>query len=246
MLSLSDMQVERAPTQEAARRICARVFAQLRPRTHVPPIDVEFCRFANPNSYVHLKQGRLQLRLTDMLEGGPAPILEALLFILLGKLFRKPIPSLYARRYRAYFNRREVRRDVDLLRQLRGRKFVSDPRGAHYDLEVVFEDLNVRFFHGLMARPRLGWSRGRSRTMLGHYDPAHNAIIISKLLDQPGVPKLVVEYVVFHEMLHLRFPARQHGSWRRVHTHEMRQAERAFPQLKDAKLLLKRLCSQPL
>jgi len=237
------MQVERSPAQEAARRICASVFARLQPRTPVPPIEVEFCRFANPDSYIHQTQGGLRLRLTDMLEGGPAPILEALLFILLGKLFRKPVPQLYARRYRAYFNRREVRRSVNLLRQLRGRKFVSDPRGVHYSLEVVFEELNARFFNGLLGRPRLGWSRGRSRTTLGHYDPSHNAIIISKLLDSPGVPRLALEYVLFHEMLHLRFPARQQGAWRRVHTHELHQAEHAFPALKEAKRLLKKLSS---
>jgi hypothetical protein len=241
MLSPRNMQVERAPSQEAACRICARVFAQLRPRTPVPPIEVEFCRFANPDSYIHLNDGRLRLRLTDMLEGGPAPILEALLFILLGKLFRKPIPGIYARRYRAYFNRREVRRSVNLLRQMRGRKFASQPQGTHYDLEAIFEDLNVRFFHGLLARPRLGWSRRRSRTTLGHYDPSHNAIIISKLLDSPSVARLALEYVLFHEMLHLCFPARQHGPWRRVHTRELQQAERSFPQLKEAKELLRKL-----
>lgn len=235
------MQVERVPAQEAACRICARVFTQLRPRTPVPPIEVEFCRFANPDSYVHLSDGRLHLRLTDMLEGGPAPILEALLFILLGKLFRKPVPGLYARRYRAYFNRREMRRSVSLLRQIRGRKFVSEPRGTYHDLETIFEELNARFFHGLLARPRLGWSRRRSRTTLGHYDPSHNAIIISRLLDSPSSPRLALEYVLFHEMLHLRFPARQEGSWRRVHTRELHQAERAFPHLKEAKDLLKKL-----
>jgi len=240
------MQVERSPAQEAARRICATVFARLRPRTPLPSIEVEFCRFANPDSYIHHSPGCLRLRLTDMLEGGPAPILEALLFILLGKLFRKPVPDLYARRYRAYFNRREVRRSVNLLRQLRGRKFVSDPLGAHYDLEAVFEELNARFFNGLLGRPRLGWSRSRSRTTLGHYDPSHNSIIISKLLDSPSVPRLTLEYVLFHEMLHLRFPARQHGPWRRVHTRELRQAERAFPHLKEAKNLLKGLCSPAL
>lgn len=235
------MPAERAPTHEAARRLCAGVFAQLRPRTPVPVIEVEFCRFANPDSYVHLRDGRLRLRITDVLEGGPAPILEALFHILLGKLFRRPVPALYARRYRAYFNRREVRRSVNLIRQARGRKFLSSPRGAHYDLEMIFEELNARFFNGLLARPQLGWSARPARTSLGHYDPAHNAIILSRLLDRPAVPRLAVEYVLFHEMLHLRFPATQHGAYRRVHTRELRAAERAFPNLKEAKALLRTL-----
>ena len=43
--------------------------------------------------------------------------------------------------------------------------------------------------------------------MLGHYDPPHNAIVISRILDRPGTPRLAVEYVMYHEMLHLNHPA---------------------------------------
>jgi len=50
-----------------------------------------------------------------------------------------------------------------------------------------------------MARPLLGWSRQPSRVTLGHYDPSHNAIILSRLLDREEVPVLAVEYVLFHE-----------------------------------------------
>lgn len=235
------MQVEHTPARQAARQICAQVVAQLRPRSAVPPIEVEFCRFANPDSYARMADGRLHLRISDLLEGAPAPILEALLFVLLGKLLRKPVPGIYARRYRAYLNRREVRRSMHLLRQLRGRKFVSEPQGAHYDLEEVFEELNRRFFNGLLARPRLGWSRRPSRTTLGHYDPSHNTVIISRLLDSPSVPRLALDYVVFHEMLHLRFPVCHRGAQRRVHTREFRQAERSFPSLQEARQLLKKL-----
>jgi len=41
--------------------------------------------------------------------------------------------------------------------------------------------LNGEFFDGLLGRPLLGWSRTASRGMLGHFDPSHNAIIISRI-----------------------------------------------------------------
>jgi predicted SprT family Zn-dependent metalloprotease len=219
----------------------ARVFAELRPRTAAPEIHIEFCPFANANSFVHLENGRLRVRITDILQGAPAPIMEALAQILLRKLFRRPTPAIYNHRYRLYLNRRDVRRSMDLLRQIRGRKFISGPQGAHYNLDQVFEDMNARYFHGLMARPPLGWSRRPSRTTLGHYDPSHNAIIISRLLDRPEVPRLALEYVVFHEMLHLRFPVEHKGAHRRFHTREFRAAEKEFAGLKVAKELLRRL-----
>jgi predicted metal-dependent hydrolase len=77
--------------------------------------------------------------------------------------------------------------------------------------------------------------------MLGHFDPAHNAIIISRILDRPETPRLALEYVMFHEMLHLRYPVDHNGSRRRVHTREFRLAEKEYPRLKEAKEALRKL-----
>lgn len=228
---------------ETPEEIVMRVFRELKPRTPVPPICLKFCKFANANSSVRWDRSGLQFRITDVLEGAPAPILESLANILLCKLLRRPSPRTHAERYRRYLNRKEMRRSLQLLKQTRGRKFVSGPQGDAYDLQQVFEHLNHAHFHGLMAQPLLGWSRRPSRVMLGHYDPSHNAIILSRLLDQPEVPRLALEYVLFHEMLHLQFPVEHRGARRCVHTREFKEAEKQFPQLKEAKQLLKVLCS---
>jgi hypothetical protein len=235
------MPVESALFFETPEQIYARVFSALKPRTSPPKFAVEFCRFANPDCLARMSDGCIRVRISDLLEGAPSPVHEALAFILLGKLLRRPVPPAYARRYRLYLNRRDIRRSVDLLRQIRGRKFISGPQGARFNLETLFEELNFQHFHGLMARPLLGWSRRPSRTTLGHYDPSHNAIVISKLLDSPLASPLALEYVLYHEMLHLRYPVQAHGARRSIHTREFREAERIFPRLKEAKELLKRL-----
>jgi len=225
---------------ESPEGIYARVFRELKPRTRRPEISVAFCRFANADSFIRMESGAIHVRISDLLEGAPAPVFEALAHILLGKLFRRPAARIYSHRYRLYLNRRDVRRQAHLVRQIRGRKFVSGPQGSHYNLEAVFEALNAEHFHGLMARPQLGWSRGASRNMLGHFDPSHNAIIISRILDSPAVPGFVLEYVMFHEMLHLRYPVEHNGAQRRVHTREFHLAEKQFKRLKEAKEVLKK------
>ena len=227
---------------ETPEQIFARIFSELKPRTEPPAIQVEFRKFANANSFVHWDESGLKVRITDVLEGAPSEILEALAYLLLSKLLRRPAPKSHAERYRRYLNRKEMRRSLELVKQARGRKFVSGPKGTCYDLEAIFEELNFRYFHGLMARPLLGWSRKPSRVMLGHYDPSHNAIIISRLLDSAGIPKLAVEYVLFHEMLHLRFPVDHRGARRCVHTPDFKNAEREFAHFKQAKDLLKKIC----
>lgn len=226
---------------ETPEEIYRRVFGELKPRTPPPEVRVEFRRFANANSFARLEEGRLHVRMSDVLEGAPAPILEALAYILLCRMYRKPVPEAFNQRYRRYLNRKDIARSLHLIRQERGRKFVSGPQGESFNLEAIFQELNGRHFHGLLAQPALGWSRQASRTTLGHFDPSHNAIILSKLLDRPGVPRLAVEYVMFHEMLHLRHPVEHKGPRRLVHTRDFRAAERAFPRLREAKELLKRL-----
>jgi len=219
----------------------SRIFRELRPRTPLPAIRVQFRRYASANAQVRLENGTLLVRIADTLEGAPESVHEALAEILLAKLLRKPVPAHSNDRYRRYLNRRDIRDSLDLVRQIRGRKRMEHPTGAHYNLEEMFEELNHRYFWGLMARPQLGWSPYASRTMLGHYDPSHNAIVLSRVLDRAITPRLAVEYVMFHEMLHLRYPAEHGGARRCVHTKAFKEAEKQFERLAEAKTLLKRL-----
>ena len=226
---------------ETPEQIFLRVFSEMKPRTEAPRIAVEFRPFANANSSIRMEDGRLRVRIADVLEGASSSVLEALAWILLSKLYRRPIPKTHTDRYRRYLNRKEMRRTLQLLRQSRGRKLAGPPAGRHFDLEAVFEELNAAYFHGLMARPLLGWTRRPSRTTLGHYDPSHNTIVINSILDNPAVPRMALEYVLFHEMLHLRYPVDHRGSRRCVHTAEFKQAEKQFSRWKEARDLLKRL-----
>jgi predicted metal-dependent hydrolase len=87
----------------------------------------------------------------------------------------------------------------------------------------------------------MSWSPSKTRRILGHYDPAHNAIVISRIFDQMSVPRYAVEYIVYHEMLHLKHPVRLRGSRRCVHSSEFQAEEKLFPQLERANAFLKQL-----
>lgn len=226
---------------ETPEEIYARVYRLLRAAGPLPRFRIRFYPFANADSKIWMSDGEVMVKITDLLQSAPAPIGEALAFILLGKLLRKPVSPEYGRRYRLYLNRKDIRQKRHLLRQVRGRKFLSGPQGEYFDLSELFDRLNAAHFDGLMGKPQLGWSRGRSRTLLGHFDPSHNAIIISRIFDQPHVPPLALEFVLFHEMLHLRFPVDHSRSRRCVHTQDFKQAERKFPRLKEAQAALRQL-----
>jgi hypothetical protein len=226
---------------ELPEEIFRRVYREIRPRGSQPRFEVAYREFANANSRIRFGDGVVSAEITDVLSGAPAPVTEALAHILLGKLFRSPAARQYVHRYRLYMNRKDVRRQIGEVSQERGRKVHKGPRGLVHNLEEVFEELNVKHFGGMMARPALGWSYVRSRTRLGHFDPSHNTIVISRIFDDPRVPRLALEYVMFHEMLHLHYPVDHRGARRCVHTPEFKAHEKLFPQFKEAKALLKRL-----
>lgn len=202
---------------------------------------MEFYPFTNVNSNIRLREGKLYVRLSDLLEGAPDTVLQAIAHILLAKMYRKPIERKHSVHYRRYLSSHAITEKAHLLRQTRGRKFIESAQGRFYDLESIFEDLNTQFFYGLLARPQLTWSRGHARHRLGHYDPAHNAIVVSRVFDDPRVPRHVVEYILYHEMLHLKHAVKVRGSRRCVHTPEFLAEEKLFPSLTKAREFLKRL-----
>lgn len=222
-------------------QIFQETYHELRPRAPSPELSIEFFAFANINNTVRLREGKLLVRLSDLLEGAPEAVLRAIAHILLAKMYRKPIEREYSTRYRRYVATHDIRTKAHLVRQMRGRKRIETAQGRTYNLEAIFEDLNLRFFYGLLARPQMTWSRDFARNSLGHYDPAHNAIVVSRVFDHPRVPRYAVEYIVYHEMLHLKHPVKLRGSRRCVHSAEFQAEEKLFPKLEEAKRFLKEI-----
>ncbi len=216
-------------------------YRALRPRAPMPGFDIRFYRFTSLNTTIRLREGRIKVHLSDILEGAPESVLRAISHILIAKLYRKPIDATHANRYRRFASSEAVVRQSERIRQTRGRKRISTARGAHYDLEEIFDSLNLRFFHGLMGRPQLTWSEHSARRVLGHYDAAHNTIMVSRVFDRRNTPRYAVEYLMYHEMLHLRHPVKAKNGRRCVHSREFQAEENLFPELDQAKKYLKTL-----
>jgi len=227
--------------REGLLELFQETYRELRPGYAPPELKIDFYAFANVNNTIRLRNGRLLVRLSDLLEGAPEAVLRAIAHILLAKMYRRPIDPAQSARYRKYVGSHDIVRKAHLVRQIRGRKLLRSARGHFYDLDAIFEELNTRFFHGLMARPRMSWSQTKTRRILGHYDPAHNAIVISRIFDHPAIPRYVLEYIVYHEILHLKHPVRLRGSRRCVHSAEFNAEEKLFPHATEANTFLKRL-----
>ena len=225
---------------ETIEEIYERVFRDLRPSLATPGITVRFHRFTNLTSNIRLIQGQLLVKISDLLEGAPSPVQESLAYILLSKLFRQQPPKRMIEMYRLYLARQDVRGKLHTVRQERGRKLLADAAGHNFDLDTMFADINTKYFEGRLIKPKLGWSLQQSRTILGHYDASHHAIAISRRLDRADIPSFVVEYVLYHEMLHIKHPIEHKGPARRIHTRAFKQEEKLFQQYIEAKAFLKK------
>ena len=222
-------------------QIFQKSYRELRPRAPLPELKVEFYPYAGVNHTIRIRDGRLLVRLSDLIEGAPENVLAALAHILLSKIYRKPIEAGHSSRYRRFVGGKDFAAKAQMIRQSRGRKRIGAPQGHVYDLEAIFEDLNTRYFHGLLGRPRLTWSHNIARRRLGHFDPAHNTIVVSRVFDDARMPKFAIEYLLYHEMLHLKHPVRLRGSRRCVHSADFVEEEKRFPQFEDAKRILRAL-----
>lgn len=216
-------------------------YRALRPRAPMPPIVVRFRRFTSLNTTIRLREGRILVSLSDLLEGAPESVIRAIAHILLAKLYRKPIDPMQNVRYKRFASSAAVIRQTELIRNARGSKRWSGPEGRYYNLEEVFDALNLRFFGGLLGRPELTWSEHHAKRSLGHYDAAHNTIVVSRVFDRPSSPRYAIEYLLYHEMLHLKHPVRMRGLRRCVHSQEFKAEEARFPRLAEALAFIKRI-----
>jgi hypothetical protein len=126
--------------------------------------------------------------------------------MLVARLLGKRVPKLHDRIYRDYSLTPEILRSSDIARRRRGRKVISSAQGEVYDLEKMFAKLNRRYFGSELPTPTITWSQRRTRNILGHHDRVYDSITISKTLDSKDVPEWFVEYILYHEMLHIKHP----------------------------------------
>jgi predicted metal-dependent hydrolase len=130
---------------------------------------------------------------------------------------------------------------MNRMRGGRVRLVAANPRGEFFDLEKLFQDLNEKYFGGELRRPHIGWSSKNWRRQFGCYDPGPNQILLNRRMDRPSVPQCAVEYVLFHEMLHVKHPTRRSGCSLVSHSKEFRAEEKRFEEFERARGALDRL-----
>jgi hypothetical protein len=207
----------------------------------VPAIDVRFYPYAGLRHTIRIRSGQVYVRLSDICKDGPPEALRALAFVLVARLLGKKVPTVHERTYRDYSLTPEVMRSSDIARRGRGRKMISSARGNVYDLDKMFARLNRHYFDSQLEKPTITWSQRKTRSILGHHDRVYETITISKSLDSTQVPEWFVEFILYHEMLHMKHAARMINGRRYYHTAAFRSDERRHARYDDAQRWLEQV-----
>ena len=119
----------------------------------------------------------------------------------------------------------------------------SDAIGRCYHLKEVFQRVNAAYFKGRQSLPHLCWSTRATHRKFGHYNPAVDSIQLSLTLDAKTIPEYVVDFVLYHELLHRDLGILEKNGRQYAHRTEFRHREQAFPQYIKAQAFLDRLAS---
>lgn len=197
-------------------------------------LEISFYPYAGLNNTIRLHGSKVKVRISDLLQTAPFSVHNALAAILVYKLFKKRVPEKAKTLFRSYVSTPEVRKAIDDIKRERGYKQITSAQGNFYDLEKLFHCLNQKYFNNLLPQPTLSWSRRHTRRTLGHHDRIHNAIIISRSLDSRSVPPFFIEYILYHEMLHVKHKSKIVSGRCYHHTREFFADEKRFEKYREA------------
>lgn len=225
---------------EQIKKFYTEAFEKLNDKPETPEIDVRFYPYIGINHTIRVREQKVFVRLAEICRNLPLEAQRALAFILVAKLHRRKVPAPALEIYRASIKNQEMREKAVENKRARGRKIITGAKGDFYDLQEIFARINQIYFDGNIPAPTLTWSARKTFRILGHHDAAHETIVVSLSLDTKNTPKYVVEFVVYHEMLHIFYPTEHRSGRRYNHTPAFRRREKQFAYFEEAENWIER------
>lgn len=200
---------------------------------NAPRVQVEF--YASRYLYRgKTSPSGVQILIHEAFIGAPDEILEDVVFLAMEGRDKKRLEAV-----RQYTRKPEFRKTFALLdvhtRKIRG------PQGKFIHLHEVFQRINRQYFENQLDEPRLDWSSRKSRRRFGFYLEDTDTIVINPVLDSLEIPGYVIDFVMYHELLHKKMGIIHKNGRRRSHTALFRAAEKDFRDYEKAQNMLRQI-----
>lgn len=206
-------------------------------------IQAEFYPYTQVKHTVRKRDGIIYIRVSDTFKDAPKDVLISLARILLAKLKKTPVNPEDEKKYQAYVTSEKMQKSASTILKSRSRPW-KKIRGKYKNLNKSFKRVNNTYFNGKMKKPVLTWSTRRARRMLGKYDVDQDTVIISPILDSPHTPDELLDFIMYHELLHKKHGIIVKKNRRRIHTPEFKKDEKKFKDYKKMKILMRKLAEK--
>lgn len=179
--------------------------------------------------------------MSDYVKDAPDQVLESMAVYLLSRAAGVRCPDGAAQAYLEYARSRELWNANREHYLARSRNLEVGASGDVRNLDEVFDYVNSFYFSGKLEKPALAWTTESPARRLGFYFEALNILAVNKVMDADRVPRFVLEFVMYHELLH-HVNAVDGKKVRRVHhTKSFREQEKLFRTYEEAEVWLRRL-----
>lgn len=225
--------------------IFTKAFLKWNPSASLPKIEIRYYPYSTLTHTIRYRQDIIKVRINHLFKNAPNAVLEAVAHILFSKLYQHRTPAEALDRYHRFVEGNQHRFRALLQARAAKSPALTPAMGHHFNLQHIFERVNRHYFQSKLTLPSLGWSRRAGQTKLGEFQTLRHAIVINRRLDSASTPPYVLEYLMFHEMLHMKHGAEIRNGRRVVHTKKFRVEERKFEGYAAAKEWIRRMTRLP-
>ncbi|AXR61373.1 DUF45 domain-containing protein [Leptospira mayottensis] len=198
-------------------------------------IEAKFFPYSNLGSSIRISSGKLEFKIHSLYLKSEPGNLEAVIDLLLYKLLKQPIPDELESTIRKFYESHTTQKN----RTNKNKKRIEHSTIQNQKLRLILENVNESYLKIDLSDLEIFWGKSKSTTRLGHYDPTHKMIVINPILSLESIPNFVLEYIVFHELLHVHFPVARKKGRNVIHGKEFKIFEKKFSDYKRANAWLK-------
>ena len=199
-------------------------------------VDAEFVAFKELKIKWQRSYGKAEFKVSDYLSDAPADILDDIAKTLFSKISGSD--AEYPDAMNDWMTSREFLEEKQPVYLRRSRNLTRTMRGDHRNLEDSYERLIKSGMIKHDPDVHISWTRDPNVRRVGYCSVLMKVVAISSIFDSTTIPEFVLDYVLYHEFIHIEAGFNPFG---RKHGPEFTKRERQYPQYEEAEDWLKRL-----
>lgn len=222
---------------EAAKEMMNDVFRRVGKQYGYGNVTADFVSFKQFKVQWQRSYNWIAFRISDYMADAPEDVVESLAESIFEKIAGKIGQYSDAMRDWVLADEFSISKRPTFIK--RGRYLTETSKGEYIDLEDSIDRLVTKGIIPEDHNIRAVWNRDTRTDMAATFSVLMRTVMVSSALDDPDIPDDVLDYVIYHQYLHISEGAKTFGTEEEPHT---REEEMKYDGYRDAEQALDRLC----